>query len=373
MSNLFPYLQLHSNNSAKLNTITWQEFFEKKGRKMRVLTLAGGGIRLIVLCQMLMELEERINRPIHEAFDMIVGTSAGAIASVCIGLLKMSAMDLYKIAIQMKDQVFDPKKKRSLPIPSFHDVSRLEALLQNVDPNMNLKFSDFDPLEHPLVAACAVRVTEHDMFPFLFRNYRFENVEPKNAGSVDYKLWEGCRASSAAPIYFQPFADRILQRSFIDGGILANNPTGLALMEIQQLFCIPNQLRLENVLDLVVTLGTGEAEQNDTSAKYKQYYQSILQNDSKIWTSMKDLVRIKDVINILAESATGVSVMNNLMEVTLKTAGVKYVNLNPVLSHLVELDETNEQKIVQMTEDTQRYIELQNQIFNRVTLWLNSQ
>lgn len=56
-------------------------------RTGRVLCLDGGGIKGLVMTQMLYVLEETLGKPIHECFDWISGTSTGGFLAlmVCMG------------------------------------------------------------------------------------------------------------------------------------------------------------------------------------------------------------------------------------------------------------------------------------------------
>ena len=64
----------------------------------------------------------------------------------------------------------------------------------------------------------------------------------------DQLIWKAARCSGAAPTYFQPMG------AFLDGGLIANNPTLDALTEVQeyymdrQLKVLDNQACLANVL-----------------------------------------------------------------------------------------------------------------------------
>lgn len=64
----------------------------------------------------------------------------------------------------------------------------------------------------------------------------------------DCYLWEAALATSAAPTYFPPV--KIGERTLIDGGVFANNPSAIALAEARLMW--PND---EIVL---VSLGTGK-------------------------------------------------------------------------------------------------------------------
>jgi calcium-independent phospholipase A2 len=80
------------------------------------------------------------------------------------------------------------------------------------------------------------------------RNYG----EPQDGevGPTERKVWEAARASSAAPTYFPAFG------KFLDGGLMANNPTVDCIGEvIDDLIAQDKNPRL----GLVVSIGTGNS------------------------------------------------------------------------------------------------------------------
>jgi predicted acylesterase/phospholipase RssA len=83
----------------------------------------------------------------------------------------------------------------------------------------------------------------------LLRSYDYEN-----AVKVEYdkcKIWQACRATSAATTFFDPILIGPTGRRFIDGGILENNPINQVLKEARGVW--PNR---EFVL---ISIGTGSA------------------------------------------------------------------------------------------------------------------
>lgn len=59
--------------------------------------------------------------------------------------------------------------------------------------------------------------------PVFLRSYTsFSDPPPDDLRKI--KVWEAARATSAAPGYFQPM--KIGKWTFVDGGLLANNPIG---------------------------------------------------------------------------------------------------------------------------------------------------
>lgn len=67
-------------------------------------------------------------------------------------------------------------------------------------------------------------------------------------GTSKYKVWEAVRASTSAPGYFEEYL--LDGNVFQDGGLIANNPTSIALHECKLLW--PGE-----DIQCVVSLGNG--------------------------------------------------------------------------------------------------------------------
>lgn len=83
--------------------------------------------------------------------------------------------------------------------------------------------------------------------PTLFRSYQCQGHSPSNC-----TIWEAGRATSAAPTFFKPIKIEIPLpgATFIDGGLVYNNPAELALSEAQRIWTSVKRFCL-------VSLGTG--------------------------------------------------------------------------------------------------------------------
>ena len=69
----------------------------KETKKFRILALDGGGIRGVVTARILEEVQELVGQPLNEYFDLIAGTSTGAIvaAGLAIGKTPKSLIEIY--------------------------------------------------------------------------------------------------------------------------------------------------------------------------------------------------------------------------------------------------------------------------------------
>ena len=107
----------------------------------------------------------------------------------------------------------------------------------------------------PKVAIVSTAVNLSRMTPYLLRNYHLPlNAPSKLPGTTDVKVWEALRASSAAAGLFQEC--RLGNVVHWDGGLIANNPTALAVHEAKQLW--PRE-----AIQCVVSLGTGRYVANE--------------------------------------------------------------------------------------------------------------
>lgn len=89
--------------------------------------------------------------------------------------------------------------------------------------------------------------------PHLFCSYNNYRWAPQCA------IWEVARATSATPLYFKPIT--INESRYLDGGIGANNPSGLVLHEVMQMHS-----ELRNPIGLLLSIGTGTSSRPSSSS-----------------------------------------------------------------------------------------------------------
>lgn len=204
-----------------------------------ILSCDGGGIRGIIPCVVLVEIEKRTGRPICELFDLMSGTSTGGILSAGLtvpgegGKPKFRAQDLLELYLNRGKEIFTQpggifKGLRSLFNAKFPE--------KNIDPLLREYFGDArlkDTLTHILITSYE---TEHKT-PFYFKT----SLAREKPDTEDFFIRDVTRSTSAAPTYFPP--NRISVKgagydhlSLVDGGVFANNPSLLAYIEAKQMW-----------------------------------------------------------------------------------------------------------------------------------------
>lgn len=134
------------------------EVGDKPYGRGRLLCLDGGGIRGLVLVQMLLEVEKLSRTPIIHMFDWIAGTSTGGILALGLGCGKTmrQCMGLY---LRMKEQCFVGSRP--------YNSEYFEAILKD---NLG-EFNVMTDIKHPKIMVTGVMADRKPVDLHLFRNY----------------------------------------------------------------------------------------------------------------------------------------------------------------------------------------------------------
>lgn len=229
----------------------------------KILSIDGGGIKGIFPAQILTYLEETClgGRPIGDHFDMIAGTSTGGIIALGLGagLTARALLDLY---VKEGHRVFPPKQrsggwlqKLSQLFRNRYDRAALDELLARTLGARTLRESKYRlliPATEAKHGDPAVYKTPHHPGYFL---------------DGDKPMVEVAAATSAAPTYLKP----VVQDGYtlLDGGIWANNPTMMALVEALTCFTVQR----ENIAILSIGCGQDGFQINSKQAAGAGQYQ----------------------------------------------------------------------------------------------------
>jgi predicted acylesterase/phospholipase RssA len=297
--------QVQRTANQVLAAVGYNQWIPKlPGQKgLRILCLDGGGSRGMVAVTAVRSLVEAAGSgaEVADSFDILAGTSTGAIISFLTGLRQESSADAVVRYKQLIRQIFI-KSALSTPLMLFttatYDESPFMGILSKILGDDSMLDSRADPAV-PLVFAVASKMSSTPTHVALFRNYNYGTGEFPDPFTIDPEIARAelglplelehpiirnskiirlprstenapgtrsatnasrhpgsfrvlqryaLRASTAAPTVFKPVM--MGGEMYCDGGIVASNPTAVAIHEAGTLFPdIP--------IEMVVSIGTG--------------------------------------------------------------------------------------------------------------------
>jgi uncharacterized protein len=198
----------------------------------RVLAIDGGGIRGIVPAVLLDRLESLARRPVRELFDLLVGTSTGGLLALGLaapdgaGGLRYRAGDLLQVYLDEGPRIFSrPAVHRARTANGVlgprYPAGPLEQVVTEVLDELRLR----ELVGDVLVPAYETEIRS----PWFFRSRR-----ARTDVGYDFLARDVARATAAAPVYFPPAritADDDSSWTLIDGGVFANNPAMVGVVE----------------------------------------------------------------------------------------------------------------------------------------------
>lgn len=280
--------------------------------KVRVLSLDGGGVRGYLSAKILFNLETLLNSEnneninIGQRFDLIVGTSTGGIIACALSIGK-SAKEIFELYETLIPKVFVPISKGYFKNKYSNEILRKE--LDNILGDNELK--------DVITKLCITSVDVENSSPRFHKSDYFN----RNAPRQDEKLIDLALATSAAPTYF-PLIDSKHSTNLTDGGIVANNPSLIGLIDAMQL----TDNKTENIS--LISIGTGEQ-------CHMPYNVEKLKKSGKLnwmlhWTRKR---KGSPLLELLMESQSKLAHFQTGF--LLKD---RYIRLNPKLSITIELD-----------------------------------
>jgi uncharacterized protein len=200
-----------------------------KEKAFKILSLDGGGIKGIYTAELLRRCEETFGKGdlIAHYFDTIAGTSTGGIIALGLGL-GIPTADISAFYREDGRRIFPPLpgrwsgKTRQLWTWAFGPKLNHEEL----DSALKRRFGEHllgCSMTRLVIPAFMMPKTEVAVFKTdHHRDFRNDHLTP---------MWKVARATSAAPTYLKGLEHKESGRVFIDGGVWANNPAMIALVD----------------------------------------------------------------------------------------------------------------------------------------------
>ncbi len=195
------------------------------GEGFRVLAVDGGGVRGIFAASFLATVEEQLGAPVARHFDLLVGTSTGAIIVIglALGVEARRILELYTsraVGVFGKPSPFGgylwPKHRNDGLVRELRDLFGTKVL---------------NDVETP------VCVTSYELTNSYPRIWKDDHRKGLSAGG-NKMAWQIALASSAAPL-FLPAAQVAPGDSHVDGGLFASNPALIGITEAVRYFGQP--------------------------------------------------------------------------------------------------------------------------------------
>ena len=335
-------------------------------KKIRILSLDGGGIRGIISCVILKYIEEQLqqqdnpNAKIGDYFDLIAGSSTGGLITAL--LLFPDGNKNSKYSVEEALNLYSKKGNDIFNVPFFQYLLNPFGLLKekisdyNIEKQLEEVFGNLELKD--LTKPCLI--TSYDITArkaMLFTSH--------NAGQPikNFYVKDVCRATSAAPTYFEPAQINSLykqQFTLIDGGVYANNPALCAYAEARK-------INFSNILNdkqkpdyptindmIIISIGTGTV--------LKPYYFEDFDNAGKLkW--------ISPLIDILLSS--NVETVDYQLQKMYETLGNRnsqnYHRLMPDLKKASpEMDDTSKENVFNLIQAGLSFINQNQEQLNQI-------
>jgi hypothetical protein len=290
---------------------------------MNILTISGGGIRGIIACRLLLEIERITNVPMSKLFNFMSGTSVGTIL--------ISGMLMSDDGINPKLTMEELYQKFLVKIPEAFSWT-YKSYIYSIFGLYGPKYTN-DGLKNIIDDVCGDKQLKHLLCDICYpsydkltsKAYYFDNKKDSELYVQDVIL-----ACTAAPTYFPsiPMTINNKQYDMIDGGIVVNNTAELALLHATKDMKIIDKSTI-----LEVCIGTGRFD-------YGNFKEGLIPIASVI-------------VDLIMKGGSE----NELYELSLSLPSENYIIMDLDLDPKYDYMDTTDPKIIQYyIDETEKWI-----------------
>lgn len=378
-------------------------------RHSNLLCIDGGGMRGIIVCQIMIEMEKYLKNPMISYFDWVGGTSVGAFlaCALCNGT---SLRELRRISFDVKDEVFSGNKPynskflervlkrtlgtktrmsaikdKKLAVPTViadRDPCQLRFFTNYPTVNSFLERGGYPPKTFNNMSGHAMMVQRHLVDTELANrsisslknaSKSLTNVENYvlDENDQDPYLWQAVRASGAAPFFFKPYGP------YLDGGIISNNPTMDILTEFHNYERAKSFLQARKVGEnadlgprleileekqckagLVVSLGTGRGRVIGKQAMID--FGNVTSGFSTVFSPV-ELIRsiraARDLFKkLMQQSCHTEDHILDRAQAWCSSLSIPYFRINPPLMAIFSIDDKRDEQLINALWQTKLYM-----------------
>ncbi len=306
-----------------------------------ILSLDGGGIKGLIPAMFLQIIEQCLDRPLAETFDLVVGTSTGSVLAGAIAFPVGLDMDgVRRLYREKGPEIFNDPRPDIIRLvkPKYRGSNLYKVLIEYFgDATISTATTNFMSTAYDVNGAWD---KEGRPGPVFFKSWR-ENL-------ADVKVVDAIQSSAAAPTYFPPHRVKVPWKKkasacLYDGGLFAGNPTLTACAEALRLF--PGESLF------VVSIGTG-AHETKTRCRDAD---GLINVATKVTGWMLDA------------SADTVDYIMDRMQLA-----DTYYRFNPVLDRKVTMDDAGEETLDYLTGVAQLFLKENRDRFKSLCAQLNA-
>lgn len=198
-------------------------------KTFKILSIDGGGIRGLYSARILQVFEERYRCRVVDHFDLLCGTSTGGI--IALGLaVGMSAAEIAKFYTEYGPGIFPPSYQFFRGIKQILGHGKYDN--QALKNALTEKFGEKRIKDSQSLLCIPSHSITHAR-PYIFK---YDHREGNLGRDNEIKMVDVALATSAAPTYLPVVEIGGEHNQFVDGGVCANNPAMVGLLEALKYF-----------------------------------------------------------------------------------------------------------------------------------------